>query len=102
MGTLYTTFIGLACCSLAAAENNEPLPTFEETCFQVRPAASFLPLADAQRMLEGIGQDSRIFPGDNVKTRLKGLFRIRDWTPEKVVCVDLDRTRQLSAVSHLG
>ena len=69
--------------------NGEPLPTFEETCFQARPAGSFLPMADAQRMLEGVGQESRLFPGDHEKTRLKGLFRIRDWTPESVVRVAL-------------
>ena len=40
-------------------------------------------------MLEGVGQDSRISPGDHEKVRLKGLFRIRDWTPESVVRVAL-------------
>ncbi len=64
-------------------EDSGPPPTFAEACFQFRPAGSFLPLADAQRMLEGIGQDSRIYPGDRKKVRLKGLFRVRDWTPEE-------------------
>ena len=77
---------------LAAAEKDEPLPTFEETCFQTRPAGSFLPMADAQRMLEGIGPESRLSPGDREKVRLKGLFRIRDWTPESVVRLALAET----------
>ncbi len=53
----------LAACGLSAAETDEPLPSFEETCFQARPAASFLPMADAQRMLEGVGAESRLFQG---------------------------------------
>jgi len=72
-----------------AAEKNEPLPSFEEACFQCRPAISFLPIADAQRMLEGIGQESRIFRGDRDKSRLKGLFRVRDWTPGSALRVAL-------------
>src|SRR5208282_5518815 len=79
----------LASCGTAAADNTEPLPTFEATCFQARAVTSFLPMADAQRMLECVGQDSRLFPGDRNKVRLKGLFRVRDWTPESVVLVDL-------------
>ena len=82
--------LSLAVCSAAlAAEKAEPLPTFEDVCFQARPAASFLPMVDAQRMLEAVGPDSRLFPGDHEKVRLKGLFRIRDWTPECVVRVAL-------------
>ena len=83
------------CGTAAAADKNEPLPTFEETCFQARPAASFLPMADARRMLEGIGQDSRLFPGDGNKVRLKGLFRLRDWTPENAVRVALQQGSHL-------
>jgi len=75
--------------SAAAAEKSETLPTFEEACFELRPAGSFLPIADARQMLESIGQDSRIFPGDRDKARLKGLFRVRGWTPESVVRVAL-------------
>ena len=36
-------------------------------------------------MLEGIGPESRLFRGDHEKVRLKGLFRVRDWTPESAV-----------------
>ena len=73
----------------AAAEKDEPLPTFAETCFQTRPFGSFLPLADAQRMLEGIGGESRVSPADRASVKLKGLFRLRDWTPESTVCFNL-------------
>ena len=59
-------------------------------------------MADAQRMLEGIGQDSRIFPGDHDKVRLRGLFRIRDWTPESVVRVALAEQGSQSADPRLG
>ena len=70
----------------SAAEKSEPLPTFAATSFQFRPPAAFLPLADAQRMLESIGQDSHI-RADNVKARMRGLFRLRDWTPDCAVRV---------------
>ena len=46
-------------------------------------------------MLEGIGQDSRLFPGDGNKVRLKGLFRLRDWTPENAVRVALQQGSHL-------
>jgi outer membrane protein assembly factor BamB len=88
---LFFAVVALASCGLSlAAEKDDPLPTFEEMCFQFRPA--FLPMADAQRMLEGVGQESRLSPGDRGKVRLKGLFRIRDWTPEQVVRFALTET----------
>ena len=86
MSILLKALVAVASCG-AAGEDSGPLPTFAETCFQFRPAGSFLPLADAQRMLEGVGQDSRIYSGDRKKVRLKGLFRVRDWTPESAVRV---------------
>ena len=78
--------LSLAAFNLArAAENATPLPTFDEVCFQARPAGSYLPLTDAQRMLEAIGRDSRMILGDHERVRLKGLFRLRDWTSDCVV-----------------
>ena len=90
MRTLLTAFIGLALCSPAAAENSGPLPTFAETCFQARPAGSFLLVPEAQRMLEGAGPGSHLSPGDRGSVRLNGLFRVRDWTPESTLLVALD------------
>ncbi len=90
MRTLLTAFIGLILCSPAAAENSEPLPTFAETCFQARPAGSFLLVPEAQRMLEATGPGSNLSPGDRGSVRLNGLFRVRDWTPESTLRVALD------------
>ena len=69
----------------AAAEKEEPLPTFEETCFQARPATSFVPFAEVQQMLAGVGRESHIVKADHEKARLKGLFRVRDWSPQTAV-----------------
>ena len=68
-----------------AAEKEEPLPPFAETCFRIRPAAGFASMVEAQQMLECIGGESRLSAGDRQSVRLKGLFRVRDWTPETVV-----------------
>ncbi len=97
MRTLRAVAIVLASCgTAAAADENEPLPTFAETCFQSRPAGSFLLVAEAQRMLEGVGGGSRLSAGDRGSVRLTGLFRVRDWTPESTLLVAL-----ANAGSHL-
>jgi outer membrane protein assembly factor BamB len=77
----------LACRASSAAENEGPPPTFEEAAFQGRPARSNLPVGDALRMLEAVGQESRISPGYPMRPRLRGLFRVRDWTPDSAVRV---------------
>jgi outer membrane protein assembly factor BamB len=89
--------VAIACAAwkaTSAAENNEPLPTFEEICFQARTAKNLLPMADAQHLLEPIGPESRLFKGDREKVRLKGLFRLRDWTADSVVRVNVTEPSQ--------
>ena len=92
---------GVASCGLSlAAEKDEPRPRSRKCASAARPP--FLPMADAQRMLEGVGQESRLSPGDRGKVRLKGLFRIRDWTPEQVVRFALTETDNQPASPRLG
>jgi outer membrane protein assembly factor BamB len=88
-------FLVLASCGvLPAAETTDPLPTFAEMCFRARSAKSFLPMASAERILEAVGPESRLFVGDNEKTRLKGLFRVREWTPDCAVRVAVTEPSQ--------
>jgi hypothetical protein len=83
----------LAACR-AAEEQPAPLPSFAETCFQCRPAKSDLPLVDAQRLLEPTSAESRLSADDKQRVRFKGLFRLREWTPEIAVRVAVKEPAQ--------
>jgi outer membrane protein assembly factor BamB len=86
---LVAILIGLTLSAAWAAEKGEPLPAFADTCFQFRPAGSFVPMADVERLLATAGSESRMFVVDRDKVRMRGLFRFRDWTPEDTVRLEM-------------